>query len=297
MAFRADYLLRETAQNLFRNPSLSIATILTVAVSLSLMGASLLVQRGVGRINNVFQDGVEFIVWMDVGVLPEQVSSTQDFLDRSPYIRKTDYIDETRTWEEFQSYFADEPEILELVQPGQLPTSFEVTPEDADVDSIEALADEIEILAGVEEVEFASENIRAISTFSRGSSQIMLFAALLSAVASAMLMYNSIRTAVFARRREIEVMRLVGATKWFIRVPFMLEGLLQGLIGAFLSIFSVWALNRAFDNFFGGLDSFVFRDFALPNGQILGIGIALMIAGAILGAVGAGVAVTRYLDA
>ena len=141
------------------------------------------------------------------------------------------------------------------------------------------------------------DNIKAISTFSRGSSQIMLFAALLSAVAAAMLMYNSIRTAVFARRREIEVMRLVGDTKWFIRVPFMLEGLLQGLIGAFLSIFSVWGLNRAFDNFFGGLDSFVFRDFALPNGQILGIGIALMIAGAILGAVGAGVAVTRYLDA
>jgi cell division transport system permease protein len=297
MAFRVDYLLRETGQNLFRNPSLSIATVLTVAVSLSLMGASLLVQQGVGRINNVFRDEVEFIVWMDVGVLPEQVSSTQDFLNRSPYIRETRYIDQDQTWEQFQNYFADEPEILELVEPEQLPTSFQVTPQDAEVDSIQALADEIEILAGVEEVEFATDNIKAISTFSRGSSQIMLFAALLSAVAAAMLMYNSIRTAVFARRREIEVMRLVGATKWFIRIPFMLEGLLQGLIGAFLSIFSVWGLNRAFDNFFGGLDSFVFRDFALPSGQILTIGLALMVAGALLGAIGAGVAVTRYLDA
>jgi cell division transport system permease protein len=297
MAFRADYLLRETGQNLFRNPSLSIATILTVAVSLSLMGASLLVQQGIGRINNVFKDGVDFIVWLDVGVEDEQIESTNDFLQKSPYVQSTRYVDQEETFEEFQSYFSDEPEILELVEPGQLPTSFVVTPQDADVESIRAIADEIKILAGVDDVEFASDNIKAISTFSRGSSQIMLFAALLSAVAAAMLMYNSIRTAVFARRREIEVMRLVGATKWFIRIPFMLEGLLQGLIGAFLSIFSVFGLNKAFDNFFGSLDSFVFQDFALPGTQILLIGGSLMGVGAALGAIGAGVAVTRYLDA
>jgi cell division transport system permease protein len=297
MAFRADYLLRETGQNLFRNPSLSIATILTVAVSLSLMGASLLVQQGVGRINNLFRDGVDFIVWMDVGVLEEQVNSTEDFLKQSPFIKKTVYIDEDQTWEEFQRFFADQPEILELVSPDQLPTSFEVTPQDADVDSIQALADEIDILAGVDEVEFASDNIKAITTFSRRSSQIMLVAASLSAVAAALLMYNSIRTAVFARRREIEVMRLVGATKWFIRIPFMLEGLLQGVIGAFLSIFAVFGLNKAFENYFGSLDSFVFRDFALPSSQVLWIGAWMILAGAVLGAVGAGVAVTRYLDA
>lgn len=297
MAFRADYLLRETGQNLFRNPSLSIATILTVAVSLSLMGASLLVQQGVGRINNVFKDEVEFIVWMDVGVQQEQIDATEDFLDKSIYVREIRYVNQEQTYAEFQSYFADEPEILELVEPDQLPTSFQVTPQDADVESIRAIADEIQILAGVDEVEFASDNIKAISTFSRGSSQIMLFAALLSAVAAAMLMYNSIRTAVFARRREIEVMRLVGATKWFIRIPFMLEGLLQGVIGAFLSIFLVFGLNKAFDNFFGSLDSFVFKDFALPSSQILFIGASLMAVGALLGAIGAGVAVTRYLDA
>lgn len=297
MAFRADYLIRETGQNLFRNPSLTIATVLTVAVSLSLMGAALLVQQGVGRINNVFRDEVEFIVWMDVGVEDEQVASTQDFLNRSPFVRKIRYVGPQETWEEFQNYFADEPEILELVEPEQLPTSFQVMPQDAQVDSIQALADEIVGLPGVDEVEFATDNIKAISTFSRGSSEIMIFGAILSAIAASMLMYNSIRTAVFARRREIEVMRLVGATKSFIRIPFMLEGLVQGLIGAFLSIFSVFGLNKAFDNFFGGLDSFVFRDFALPSSQILWIGAWMMLAGAVLGAVGAGVAVTRYLDA
>jgi cell division transport system permease protein len=297
MAIRADYLLRETGQNLFRNTSLSIATVLTVAVSLSLIGAALLVQQGIGRINTFFQDEVNFIVWMDVDVQQEQVAATRDFLLRSPYVNRATYVDKEETFADFTRYFADEPEILELVEPEQLPTSFEVVPEDAEVETIQAISEEIEILAGVDEVEFASDNIKAINDFSQGSSRIMLFAAMLAAVAAAMLMYNSIRTAVFARRREIEVMRLVGATKWFIRIPFMLEGLLQGLIGAFLAIVAVVGLNLAFDNFFTDLGSFVFQDFALAIGGLVRIGGLLVGIGALLGAFSAGLAVSRYLDA
>ena len=297
MAFRADYIFRETGQNIFRNPSLSIATILTLAVSLSLMGASLLVQQGVGRINTVFEDGVSFIVWLDVEIEDEQREATDNFLAQNIFIEDHQYVGPEETFEEFQAFYADQPEILDLVEPGQLPTSFIVTPAQSDVVAIREMGQQIKTLAGVDDVNFASDSIEAINRFSRRSSQVMLIAALLSAVAAAMLMYNSIRTAVFARRREIEVMRLVGATKWFIRIPFMFEGLLQGLIGAFLSIFSVFALNQAFDNFFGGLDSFAFSNFALPSIQVLYIGFFLMVVGGILGAMGAGVAVTRYLDA
>ncbi len=297
MAIRVDYLFKETGQNLVRNPSLSLATILTVAVSLSLMGVALLVQQGVGRINNAFKDDVEFIVWLDVNVQNEQIEVVQTFLDTSAYIDDSFFIDEEATFREFQSFFADEPEILQLVEPDQLPMSFQVKPADTNVESIRGVANEIETFPGVKDVEFASDNIRAISTFSQGSSTVMLVAAVAAAAASGLLMYNSIRTAVFARRREIEVMRLVGATKWFIRIPFMLEGLLQGLIGAFLSIFTVFAVNKLTDRFFQNLDSYVFRDFAVPTSQVLYIGAILMIVGALIGAIGAGVAVTRYLDA
>ncbi len=297
MAFRPDYLLRETGQNLFRNPSLSVASILTVAVSLSLMGAALLIQQGVGEVNKYFRDGVEFNVWMNIDVEQEHIEAVSNFLSDSPYVRQWEYVGTEATYREFQSYYSDTPDVLELVSADQIPTSFRVTPNDVEVDSIESIGREIENYAGVKDVNFASDDIKAISDFSRGSSTIMLFAAGASAIAAALLMYNSIRTAVFARRREIEVMRLVGATKWFIRIPFMLEGLLQGLIGAFLSIFSVFALNRAFENFFADQDFYAFRDFALSVSDIMGIAIALMIVGAMLGAVGAGVAVTRYLDA
>jgi cell division transport system permease protein len=92
-------------------------------------------------------------------------------------------------------------------------------------------------------------------------------------------------------------MRLVGATKWFIRIPFMLEGLLQGVLGAVLSIFTVFAVNKLIAGFFDDLQSYIFRDFAVPSAQVLANGLALLGVGAMIGAVGAGVAVTRYLDA
>ncbi len=297
MAIRADYLLKETGQNLIRNPSLSLATILTVAVSLSLMGVALLVQQGVGRINTSFKDEVEFIVWLDVNVQPTQIESIQDFLASNPYVDNQYFIDREATYAEFQNFFADEPELLALVGPDELPMSFQVQPSDTDVDLIRSIGNEIENIPGVTDVDFASDNIRAISTFSEGSSTVMLAAAGAAAGASALLMYNSIRTAVFARRREIEVMRLVGATKWFIRIPFMLEGLLQGLLGAVLSIFTVFAVNKLIGDFFQDLQNYIFRDFAVPADQVLTIGGALLLVGALIGAVGAGVAVTRYLDA
>ncbi len=297
MAIRIDYLFKETGQNLVRNPSLSLATILTVAVSLSLMGVALLVQRGVDRINTSFKDEVEFVVWLDVDIQNEQIQAVQNFLDSTPFVDSSDYIDREATYEEFQNFFAEEPELLQLVEPDSLPTSFQVKPSDASVELIRELGTEIETIAGVSDVEFATDNIKAISDFSQGSSTVMAVAALFAAGAAALLMYNSIRTAVFARRREIEVMRLVGATKWFIRIPFMLEGLLQGLMGAFLSIFTVFAVNRLTDSFFTDLGSYVFRDFAVPNLQVLSIGFILLLIGAAIGAVGAGVAVTRYLDA
>jgi cell division transport system permease protein len=297
MAIRADYLLKETGQNLIRNPSLSLATILTVAVSLSLMGVALLVQQGVGRINTSFKDEVEFIVWLDVNVQSEQIEAIDDFLASNPFVDGRYFIDRDATFQEFQNFFADEPELLQLVEAEQLPMSFQVQPSDTNVELIREMGEEIETIAGVSDVEFASDNIRAITTFSEGSSIFMMAAAGAAAGASALLMYNSIRTAVFARRREIEVMRLVGATKWFIRIPFMLEGLLQGLLGAVVSILTVFAANKLFESFFSNLGSYLFRDFAIPTSQVLTIGGVLLAVGALIGAVGAGVAVTRYLDA
>lgn len=297
MAFRPDYLLKETGQNLLRNPSLSLATILTVAISLSLMGASLLIQGGLNRVNTRFKDDVEFFVWMDLEATDEQIAATADFLDSSPFVRQHKFIDRDTTWAEFQEFFADQPDVLRTTSKEDLPESFEVSPNNTNAAAIQSIGSQVQQVPGVDKVAFAADLIEDITQFSKVSSRIMLVAALTSAVAAALLMYNSIRTAVFARRREIEVMRLVGATKWFIRIPFMLEGLVQGMIGAFLSVFSVFALNKVFDDLFASFENRLLVNVTATSQDILTDGLVLLFFGAVIGAAGAGLAVTRYLDA
>ena len=298
MAFRVDYLAKETGNNFIRNPSLTIATVLTVAVSLALLGASLLIQRGVEGFNTRFKDDVEFIVWMNAEAPPENVEAVRNFLDTTPAVDRAAYINQEATFIEFQEYYSEQPEVLDLVEPEQLPTSFRVVPEIADLALIRALGTEIEALSGVTGVDYAEEYIKQLNDLTGRASAVMFIAAVLSAVASALLMYNTIRTGLFARRREIEVMRLVGATKWFIRIPFMMEGLLQGLLGAMFSAVAIFGLNKAIARSVGGEDNLrLFDSFALETGQVVSVAVTLLLVGAGLGALGAGIAVTRYLDA
>ncbi|MCP3990410.1 MAG: hypothetical protein GY724_15135 [Actinomycetia bacterium] len=298
MAFRVDYLAKETGNNLLRNPTLTVATVLTVAVSLALLGSALLIRQGVEGFNSRFQDGVEFIVWMNADAAPENVETVRFFLESSQTIERASYVNQEATFQEFQEYYEDQPEVLDLVEPEQLPTSFRVVPKVANLASIQSLGNEIVTLAGVSGVDYAEEYIKQLNELTSRASTVMIVAAVLSAVASAMLMYNTIRTGMFARRREIEVMRLVGATKWFIRIPFMMEGLLQGVIGAFFAGVAVFGLNKVIARSIEGKsDLAILESFALGNDQVLWVVIVLLGAGAALGAFGAGIAVTRYLDA
>lgn len=296
MAFRVDYIAKETGNNLVRNPSLTIATVLTVAVSLALFGSALLVQRGVQRLDTRFQDGVEFIVWMNPDATQEQIEAVERTLESSPGVSRARYVTREETFVEFQEFYADSPEVLEAVGPEILPTSYRVVPEIPEAAVVRQLGDEFQTLPGVRNVDYALEQIENLNRLFETLTKAVLAVASVSAVASALLMYNTIRTALFARRREVEVMKLVGATNWFIRVPFMLEGLFQGLVGAMVSVGAVYGLNRFLRNFFseGGLD--LFRSFAIDSGQVTSIAVILLVLGAVMGAVGSGIAVSRYLD-
>jgi cell division transport system permease protein len=297
MALRVDYLAKETGNNLIRNPSLTIATVLTVAVSLALLGSALLIRSGVNGLNVRFQNDVEFIVWLDPEATDEQIQTVGDALDTSLAVEDARYITRQETYAEFQEFWADSPEIIDAVQPEQLPTSFRVIPTDPDIDVVEALAAEYQLLPGVTGVDFAGEFIKQLNGFTRSAATIMLFTAGGSLIASSLLMYNSIRTALFARRREVEVMRLVGASNSFIRIPFVVEGLVLGVIGAAFSVLGVFGLNRYITNSVENSDFALFDSFALEQSALVPIALTLILVGAVIGAIGSLFAVNRYLDA
>ena len=288
------YAVRETLQNLRRNLLLTTASMLTVAVSLSFVGGALLFRSGVDNATKSWEEGVEFEVFMDVDATPAEQARVEQELSAHPDVSRVEFFSKQEQYELFKNLFANRPEYIDNVTADNLPTSYRVEPTVADADLIRAVGDRFAGESGVREVLFAEDSVRDVLSVSRYAQLGLLGLAAFVLFAASLLIFNSIRMAIFSRRREIEVMKLVGATNWFIRVPFMIEGLLQGLLGAGLAFGAVYFGSAYFVDWVGRFD--LFAAFVLVTAQVLGTGALMLAVGAAVGAASAGVAVTRFLD-
>jgi cell division transport system permease protein len=274
-----------------------VASMLTVAVSLSLFGGAQIIYHGIGNATARWKGGIEFIVFMNPTANDDQLASVRKALESSPEVRKVEFVDKTAAYQEFRTLFARQPELLDAVDQNAMPPSFKVAPASSDADVISALGKQFENDPGVREVVFAFETVRTMQRFSQYVRVGILVISGVLMGAALMLILNTIRMAMFARRREIEVMKLVGATNWFIRVPFMLEGLIQGVFGALVAMGSTWVLKRVFDTWLSNnQDLRIFQGFAISSGQLVSTWVLLLIFGCLVGAAGSGLAVSRYLD-
>jgi cell division transport system permease protein len=297
MALKLNYVARETSSNLFRNFTITLASVMTVAVSLALVGASLMAQQGVDRATKRWQGGIEFIVFLNPTATQEQVDGVGAEIKANPQIDTVTYVDKNEAYAEFKELFRDSPEMVETVSPDILPASFRVEPKDKTSDIVSALSEQYKSKPGVKEVVSATEAIRLVQRFSEFLTKMILVVAVILLGAAGLLILNTIRMAMYARRREIEVMKLVGATNWFIRVPFMTEGLVQGVIGASLSIAGLALFRPVFEGWLPPADQFpIFSGFVPASSDMLPIYLLLALVGCLVGGAGAGVAVTRFLD-
>jgi cell division transport system permease protein len=284
-----------------RNKTLTIATIITTFVSLLLFGLSLLIQRGFDNQLSQWEGGVELIVYVQNDATDEQIQVIREALESQPSVidsARLEYLDIDAAMAEVQRLFAGDPDTLQLLDENNVPTQFKVVPADeSSIVLLGQLSESFQDLPGVETVAFPGEQIEVLREL-RGFLGFWLYMITIFLLLSTILLiWNTIRTAMFARRREIEVMKLVGATNWFIRLPFMLEGMLQGLIGGALAsgvmLFSnaKWTTDvRAFPTD-SGLAGFVVTD-GYPI-WIVGVLLGL---GAVVGATVSGTAASRFLD-
>jgi cell division transport system permease protein len=296
VAVRLDYVLKETGSNLARNLTLTFAAVLTVAVSLSLVAASYLIGQG---INNSFlglRSDVQLFIYMNPGVTQEQIDSIQNELDQSPQVQEVEFYDKDRSFDEFKRLFKDQPDLISTITPDDLPQSFRIKPSSTDADVVASLGDAFQSKPGVLRVEYAAEYARQVQRSVRTLNTWVLIVGVVLIFSSVLLIFNTIRTAVFARRREIEVMRLVGASNWFIRLPFIAEGLVHGLLGALLASLGAWGFDALWKrNFVNQVAFELLNQIRWDSGQ-LWTAIAIIFAiGALTGAIGSGIAVSRFL--
>jgi cell division transport system permease protein len=297
MALRLDYFAQETVANLRRNFSLTIASLLTVAVSLALVGSALLLQKGVQNATTRWQGGIEFIVFLQPDVTQDQADAVGRELRANPDVKDVKFVDKQQAYQEFKLLFRNSPELVDTVTPDILPASWRVVPSNTDPNVIEAIGRQFEKKAGVMSVVFAKDTVESVMKVTR-LMQIGIFgAAVVLLVAACLLIVNTIRTAMLSRRREIEVMKLVGASNWFIRVPFMLEGLVQGLLGAALACVAVRVLNSLVESrVTQGQSLAILQNFSVSASEVNGTILKLLLVGGLVGMIGSGWAVNRYLD-
>jgi cell division transport system permease protein len=294
---RIAYAFRETGSNLRRNFTLTAASLITVVVSLTLVGVSLLIRQAVDNALVRWKGGVEFIVFMKPDATADQLAAVNRDLDENPQVKSVRFVDKPEAYEEFKTLFPDSPELTESLQIEQMPPSYRVVPLTDDSTVVGALGTQFEGKPGVFAVEYSKEALDWLRSISRFLGVGLIIAAGVLLVAAVLLIWNTIRTAIFARRREVEVMKLVGATNWFIRVPFMLEGLVQGIVGAVAACVGVWSLNAFWKSrVIDGIEQEQLKALVVSAGELQFVFIVVLVVGALAGAIGSAVAVTRYLQ-
>ena len=300
MIARIAYAFREMWASFRRNLTLTVAAILTSAIALLLVGTTFLIQRAFDNLLVQWRGDVEMIVFVRSDATPEQISLIDQTIKAAPTIINVEelrYLDKTESYEEAKRIFVGDPVTLSLLTPDNIPSQFKVVPITQDPELVRSLSEQYRSLPGVQDVALAEDEFQVISTLSRFVRTVTLVMSLVLLVVAVGLIWNTIRTAMFARRREIEVMKLVGAANWFIRVPFMLEGLLHGLLGGIASCGGLWVLNSAWTNGVAGFKPGTgISSLVVPSGYLTGVMLMILAIGALVGAVGSAIAASRFLD-
>ncbi len=286
---RAEYVVGEAATNLRRNVLLVLGAILAVFVSLFMTYMALVVNE-VGRNSAArWQEGITIIAWLDDGDLAGHTLITNE-VNSWEEVERALYVGKAEAWQEFQAMFADNPALVEEVDPAAMPASVRV--ELTDNETHTAVVARLGSIGGVDGVVEASDAVEDTLEASRllNTGGIVLGVALgLSAV---VMISNTVRMAIYARREEISIMKLVGASNWFVRTPFLVEGLIEGLVGGALAVLAGWFGYRWF---ISNLDLGII-DTQVPDSFLLSRGLIVLAFGAVAGAVGSLVGLRRYLQ-
>ena len=290
MPISAGYVARETATNLWRNRLMAIAAILTVAVSLSLVGTALLMRQAVNNELVQLNQNVDLQVFVQPKASAAEVATLRTTISETPQIRKVVYLDHEESYK--LACRISGPTVCAVLNVQTTPPVFQCTL--TNPGGAAAVASLFQHLSGVFQITYPSQAAHTLTAVSNVLQTVLLVIALVLLISALVLILNAIRMAIFSRRREVGVMRLVGATSWFIRLPFMVEGLVQGLIGAIVAA-GIVLLGDI------GIRTLIrhFREFSsavVPGHDVIITEILVVVMGALIGAIGSAVAVRRFLD-
>jgi cell division transport system permease protein len=288
-------LLAESLRSLRASLSTTFAATMTVLIAMFLLGVSIALGSWVVSWSNHVKKDVQVKAFFctehtcATDVTDQQVGKVQRYLESDPRVKEATFVSKAEALEIMRDR---SPELVQDLTYNPLPDAFEVQPNRAE--DVELIAADLRAqqFAGVEKVDFGRATARRIIRVGQVISIIFFGVVILLLAASGLLIANTIRLSIYARRREIEVMKLVGASNWFVRGPFMLEGLFTGLAGAMLAvILLLLGKEIALPAILGRVDA----DSDVQALAFAWTALILLGLGLLLGAAGSGLTLRRFL--
>lgn len=286
------YFMSEACKSFWRNSFMSIASIVTVALSFFILGIFAIMVANLDNFADNLENQVQISVYLKDGLTTEQVMGVGKRLKALPEVRQIKFTNKDQAMTELKERMKDQPGILEALEgKNPLPTSYEITFTQAG--AVKKAAQIVATYPEVESSHYGQEIIEQLLNITRVIRWGGMALIVLLTVATLFIISNTIRLTVFARRKEIGIMKYVGATNWFIRWPFLLEGLLLGFIGGVIA-------DAALVQFYRFVTSEIHHSLAfLPlvgmNPFMYQVGIGLLFLSMIIGAVGSTISLKRYM--
>jgi cell division transport system permease protein len=286
------FFLREAFKNLRLNLLMSVTAVTTTAVCVLILGVAILVSSHVGGVIQTVGQDVTITAFFPEDASQETIDEILSSVESYPEVSESTYVSKEEALERFKETFADQPDIAQGISSDVLPASIELQLNDSRDSN--AVADKLRDEGFKDdEISYPQQTVDRLNEVTSYIVWSLRAAMALFLVASILLIFNTIRLSIFARRKEIEVMKLVGASDSFVRTPFLLEGLVQGLVGAAFAAFVVVWLNAAFVSW--AQENLPFFPISANAVNTLIVLLVLLTAGVAIGIAGSFFSVRRFL--
>jgi len=288
----AEYFITESLNSIRRNGLMSLASLMTVALSLLILGVFIILVMNLNHMASVLESQVQVTVYLQDSLKDVEVREIGTRITKLPGVTRVNFIAKEEALNRFKQRLGEQQGLLaELGEANPLPNSFEVKMDRPDRVKPVALA--IAQLKGVEAARYGQEVVEQLFNLTRMVRIFGMVLILFLGLAALFIIVNTIRLTVFARRREIGIMKYVGATDWFIRWPFIIEGVLLGFLGACIAVLPL-------TQFYSILTGQVYESLAflplLPKYPFMGyVNTFLLCAGIGIGALGSVISVKKFL--
>jgi cell division transport system permease protein len=288
---RTKLFISEAVRSIGANISTTVAATMTVLIGMFLLGLFIALFSWVNSWTDHVRKDVIVKVFFVQDATEQQINAVQSKLITFPETKNVVFISKEDALKKMKAKY---PELTQNLSSNPLPPAVEVTPKDAN--QVKAIADKLQPLpAGVDKVDYAEKKTQRILAVTNVIKYIFLLGSLILLAASTILIANTIRLSIFSRRREVEVMKLVGASNWFIRGPFMLEGVICGLIGAIAAVILLVVAKQFALPVIEGHSS-TFREDGVQALSFPLVATILVVVSLLVGAAGSGITLRRFLQ-